>query len=114
MNGQVFAGLYSLKILELFGNKCISQTFRFIDNVEETSKWVKEKCDFCEIDAQELVDLHRLVDTKMREIENLLSDAQKKDAEIVDNRIKIKNLEEKVTMLTNDARWWKDDWNYSK
>lgn len=82
-------------------NRCIDKEFRFIQDLNEVRHAIKESCGFCEIDTEELVELKILTERKMQEIDNLIIDAVKKNAEIIEKDSKIKKLEEKIELLSN-------------
>lgn len=87
----------------MFGNKCINDEFRFIGDLSEVTKVISEKCGFCELDPQEYFELHGLINRKMKEIGELENEKELKNKEINDKNEKIKRLEEKVKILSNQG-----------
>lgn len=106
INSQAFGGLERLGILNLNLNKCINQEFRFIDDLLDVRKTIKERCGYCEVDVEELIELKMTLERKMGEVENLLSEAEKKNAEINEKDEKIKKLEEKIELLNTVNNQW--------
>lgn len=101
MNSQAFSSNTRLGILNLNLNNCISEEFRFIEDLNEVRKTIKESCGYCEIDVAEMVELKMTVELKMQEIENLLAETERKSAEIVEKDEKIKKLEDKIQQMEN-------------
>lgn len=103
MNVQALAGLNNLAIVNLYGNSCMSKDFRLWEDatvIADLNQQVREKCTYCEINAGDFIEMHLTAERKMREIEELLNDAQKMKAEINDKNEKIKKLEEKIQIMS--------------